>query len=193
MASHQPQHEGGPNHDRDANAPEVMQLSSPATNVPSLEREWQSQYQQTRAAEHPPLPTGDTAKEAVINTDDKYVVPMEVKAEYPETATATATSPQLSVPWTPDSEHMQHVNSDVISPNTPHEARGVAPDPPPPGSDAEKEEPKAKGKILGMSRKAFLILIVVLIIIIAAAMGGGVGGAVASSNKSKSDAATTSR
>ena len=163
MASHQPQHEGGPNHDRDANAPEVMQLSSPATNVPSLEREWQSQYQQTRAA------------------------------EYPETATATATSPQLSVPWTPDSEHMQHVNSDVISPNTPHEARGVAPDPPPPGSDAEKEEPKAKGKILGMSRKAFLILIVVLIIIIAAAVGGGVGGAVASSNKSKSDAATTSR
>ncbi|KAK4085853.1 hypothetical protein VFPBJ_10723 [Purpureocillium lilacinum] len=192
MASHQPQHEGGPNHDRDANAPEVMQLSSPATNVPSLEREWQSQYQQTRAAEHPPLPTGDTAKEAVINTDDKYVVPMEVKAEYPETATATATSPQMSVPWTPDSEHMQHVNSDVISPNTPHEARGVAPDPPPPGSDAEKEEPKAKGKILGMSRKAFLILIVVLIIIIAAAVGGGVGGAVASSNKSKSDAATTS-
>ncbi|KAJ6445299.1 hypothetical protein O9K51_00058 [Purpureocillium lavendulum] len=195
MATHHPQHGGWPDHDRDANAPEVAQLTSPSTAVPSFEREWQSQYQQTRAAENPPLPSGDTAKEAYnLDGDAKYVVPMEVKAEYPETVTgtptATATSPQMSVPWTPDSVRMQPIPSGAVSPDKPHHDGNSLAQTPQPGPDPEKEETKDKQKILGMSRKAFLILIVVLIIVIAAAVGGGVGGAVASSNKSKADAAT---
>ncbi|UNI20887.1 hypothetical protein JDV02_006936 [Purpureocillium takamizusanense] len=183
--------------DRDADAPEVAQVASPLTAVSNLEGEWQRQYQWTRDAERPPLPSGDTAKEAFNqDADAKYVVPLELKGEYPETATSI-TSPgttTTAVPWTPDSERLQPVLSHggFGSPGSLHGSVTGGPPPPmlPPGGSGatggEFNENK-DGKILGMSRKAFLILVVVIIIIVAAAVGGGVGGAVAS--KSKSDAA----
>ncbi|GJN67950.1 hypothetical protein PCL_05319 [Purpureocillium lilacinum] len=179
--------------DRDADAPEVAQVSSPLTAVSNLEGEWQRQYQWTRDAERPPLPSGDTAKEAFNHdADAKYVVPLELKSEYPETATSITSPQTTAVPWTPDSERLQPVLSHgPRSPGSMHSSIAGGPPPvlPPAGSGVGGEDMNEKkgGTILGMSRKAFLILIVVVIIIVAAAVGGGVGGAVAS--KSKSDAA----
>ncbi|KAJ6437129.1 glucooligosaccharide oxidase protein [Purpureocillium lavendulum] len=186
--------------DRDAEAPEVAQVSSPLTAISNLEGEWQRQYQWTRDAERPPMPSGDTAKEAFNNEPDaKYVVPLELKSEYPETATSITSPQTTAVPWTPDSERLQPVLSNAPrSPGSLHSSitgghgggGGGSPVFPPPvhgGAAGGEPNEKKNGKILGMSRKAFIILIVVVIIIVAAAVGGGVGGAVAS--KSKSDAA----
>ncbi|PNY26148.1 Uncharacterized protein TCAP_03906 [Tolypocladium capitatum] len=163
-----PRHHG--NSDRDADAPELAPDLSP-TAITNFEAEYKRQYLELRAAEHPPTPSDDIAKE-VLHFDDsaKIVVPSELDSngQYPQTVTST----NPSVPWdaTTVGDHTDQ-----------HSAAEGQPSPPPP-------PPPPQNKILGMKRNVFFILLAVLLIIIAAAVGAGVGSAVAS-KKSKSDSA----
>lgn len=175
--------------DHGADAPEAVNFMSPMTPGTNIESELQKQYQVSHdGIGRTPILASDTEKEAVLVGHDSYgmhVVPLEHKADYPETATvaetATVVSPQS--PWTPSTDYTKRAMSDAGKESLPATRDEEN------GGGGKKD---ADNKIFGMSRKLFLILVVVLIIVVAAAIGGGVGGAVAASSKSKSDAAAAS-
>ncbi|KAG8417558.1 hypothetical protein J3458_005054 [Metarhizium acridum] len=179
MASRNP-FENNDHRDPDAHAPEAVDMLSPMTPLSNLESELQTKYQSARSSERQPPPQrpADSEKEVVSLEHDsalKHVVPLELTSEYPETATVVT-------PPTP-----RTMDADTLKVRSMSDA---APEALPPGGEgggANKDQ-----RILGMSRKAFLILIAVVIIIVAAAVGGGVGGAVASTKKSDATPATSS-
>ncbi|KAH0599509.1 hypothetical protein MHUMG1_02297 [Metarhizium humberi] len=152
--------------DPDAHAPEAVGMLSPITPQSNLENELQAKYQSARSSERQPLPPrpADSEKEVVNLEHDsalKHVVPLELTSEYPETATvASPPTPRIT-------------DADTLKARSMSDA---APEALPPGGQGGP-------RILGMSKKAFLILVAVTIIVVAAAVGGGVGGAVASSKK----------
>lgn len=153
--------------DPDAHAPEAVGMLSPITPQSNLENELQAKYQSARSSERQPPPPrpADSEKEVVNLEHDsalKHVVPLELTSEYPETATVTS-------PRTTDADTLKARSTS-----------DAAPEALPPGGQGR---PSKGPRILGMSKKAFLILVAVTIIVVAAAVGGGVGGAVASSKK----------
>ncbi|UNI13561.1 hypothetical protein JDV02_000292 [Purpureocillium takamizusanense] len=180
-----PPHLPQPPQDRHGQAPEVHYAAqSPVTHVSNLEQEYKRQYLERRAAEHPAVPNDDTAKEVMpFDETAKVVVPLEMQqhGQYPQTATST----HYSGPWGDGSTTVDDGHSEYRDKRQASTAAGASL-PPPPASEKGLGDGDGKKKILGMSRKGFLILLAVLLIIVAAAVGGGVGGAVAST-KSKSD------
>ncbi|KAK8920346.1 hypothetical protein H634G_02489 [Metarhizium anisopliae BRIP 53293] len=162
--------------DPDAHAPEAVGMLSPITPQSNLENELQAKYQSARSSERQPPPPrpADSEKEVVNLEHDsalKHVVPLELTSEYPETATVTS-------PRTTDADTLKARSTS-----------DAAPEALPPGGQGR---PSKGPRILGMSKKAFLILVAVTIIVVAAAVGGGVGGAVASSKKPDATPASAS-